>query len=196
MTLNLRAVITMPWAVVPRAIYLGAYWKVVSGRWAGGSRHCVERRINQRANSLEWSLWCASIAAGLLGFGAILALLVLMARLVAMPDATPITTPPGMPLLTGLALLTMQSVVAGVTEETAFRGYMQSIGGAAPWHRGRHPGAGHPVRPVARAQSPGCRAADAAVLRGPCRPSMAVSPGRLIRFFRPWRCMPLATPWY
>jgi uncharacterized membrane protein len=32
-----------------------------------------------------------------------------------------------MPLLTGFALLTMQSVVAGVTEEAAFRGYMQSM---------------------------------------------------------------------
>ena len=32
-----------------------------------------------------------------------------------------------MPLLTALALLTMQSVVAAVTEEAAFRGYMQSM---------------------------------------------------------------------
>ena len=64
---------------------------------------------------------------GLLGFGVILALLVLMSRLIALPDAAPITTPAAMPLLTALALLTMQSVVAGVTEEAAFRGYMQSM---------------------------------------------------------------------
>ena len=126
-TLNLRAGITMPWAVAPMAIYLGAYWMVVSGRWADGSGNSTQRRMNLRANSLGWSSWCASIAAGLLGFGAILALLVLMARLVALPDATPVETPRGMPLLTALALLTMQSVVAGVTEETAFRGYMQSM---------------------------------------------------------------------
>lgn len=125
--LNLRAGITMPWAVVPMAIYLGAYWMVVSGRWAGGSANGAQRRMNLRANTLTWSLWCASIAAGLLGFGAILLLLVLMARLVALPDAAPITTPAGMPLLTAFALLTMQSVVAAVTEEAAFRGYMQSM---------------------------------------------------------------------
>jgi membrane protease YdiL (CAAX protease family) len=83
--------------------------------------------MNLRANSLSWPLWCASIAAGLVGFGAILAVPALMARLVALPDAAPITTPPGMSLVTGFALLTMQSVVAGVTEEAAFRGYMQSM---------------------------------------------------------------------
>ena len=124
--LNLRAGITTPWAVVPMAVYLGAYWMVVSGRW-GGTANGAQRRTTLHANSLSWPLWCASIAAGLVGFGTILALLALMARLVALPDAAPITTPPGMPLVTGFALLTMQSLVAGVTEEAAFRGYMQSM---------------------------------------------------------------------
>jgi membrane protease YdiL (CAAX protease family) len=124
--LNLRAGITLPWAVVPMALYLGAYWMVVSGRWLGTTTG-AQRRINLRANGLSWPLWCASIAAGLIGFGAILALLTLMARLVSLPDAAPITTPPGMPFLTGFMLLSMQSVVAGVTEEAAFRGHMQSM---------------------------------------------------------------------
>jgi membrane protease YdiL (CAAX protease family) len=31
-----------------------------------------------------------------------------------------------MPLITGFLLLVMQSVVAGVSEEAAFRGYMQA----------------------------------------------------------------------
>jgi membrane protease YdiL (CAAX protease family) len=126
-TLNLRRGITLPWAVVPMAIYLATYWMVVSGRWAGSSASRARRRILLRANGMAWPLWGASIAAGLLGFGAILALLVLMARLVALPDAAPIATPTGMPLLTAVALLTMQSGVAGVTEEAAFRGYMQSM---------------------------------------------------------------------
>jgi membrane protease YdiL (CAAX protease family) len=126
-TLNLRQGVTLPWAVVPMAIYLGAYWMVVSGRWAGSSANRASRRALLRANSMPWSLWGASIAAGLLGFGAIVALLVLMARLVALPDAAPIATPTGMPALTAVALLTMQSAVAGVTEEAAFRGYMQSM---------------------------------------------------------------------
>jgi len=127
MALNLRRGITLPWSVVPMAIYLGIYWQVVSGRWAGSSANRARRRTLLRANSMAWSLWGASIAAGLLGFGAIVALLALMARLVALPEAAPIATPSGMPVLTVVALLTMQSAVAGVTEEAAFRGYMQSM---------------------------------------------------------------------
>lgn len=123
---NARAGLTVPWAVVPMAIYLGAYWMVVSGRW-GGAVSGTQRRLYLRANSLSWPLWAHSLAAGLVGFATILALLVLVARLVALPAGTPITTPAGMPMLTGFALLTMQSTVAGVTEEAAFRGYMQSM---------------------------------------------------------------------
>jgi membrane protease YdiL (CAAX protease family) len=48
-----------------------------------------------------------------------------MARLMVMPASEPITTPAGMPALTGFLLLVMSSVVAGVTEEAGFRGYMQ-----------------------------------------------------------------------
>ncbi|MGE3508389.1 MAG: CPBP family intramembrane glutamic endopeptidase [Vicinamibacterales bacterium] len=93
----------------------------------GGGRERAQRRTNLRANTLSWRMWCLSLAAGLVGFTAILALLVLVARLVDMPDAVPITTPPGMPLGAGFVLLAMQSLVAGVTEEAAFRGYMQSV---------------------------------------------------------------------
>ena len=48
-----------------------------------------------------------------------------MARIVPLPAAAPITTPEGMPRFTIFLLLTMSSIVAGVTEEAAFRGYMQ-----------------------------------------------------------------------
>jgi membrane protease YdiL (CAAX protease family) len=122
---NLLVGVTVPWAVLPMAIYLSAYWMVVSGRWSGAGG--AERRLRLRANALSWSMWSRSLAAGLVGFAAILALLVLVARLVALPDASPITTPAAMPLVTGVTLLVMQSVVAGVAEEAAFRGYMQSM---------------------------------------------------------------------
>lgn len=48
-------------------------------------------------------------------------------RLVRLPASAPITTPPEMPVVTAVLLLAMASVVAGVTEEAAFRGYMQSL---------------------------------------------------------------------
>lgn len=123
---NLRAGVTLPWAVVPMALWLGAYWKVVSGAW-GDSPSRPERRRHLHARPLSWALWRWSIAAGLVGLATILALLRLAARLVALPDGVPITTPAGMPMLTTVALLTMQSTVAGVTEEAAFRGYMQTM---------------------------------------------------------------------
>jgi membrane protease YdiL (CAAX protease family) len=84
------------------------------------------RRSNLRANALSGELWGASLAAGLLGFSALIALITLMARLVHLPGSGPLTTPAGMPSITAFLLLVMASVVAGVTEEAAFRGYMQS----------------------------------------------------------------------
>ena len=53
------------------------------------------------------------------------ALLAFAARLVHLPVSSPIVTPPDMPLVTALSLIVMASIVAGVTEEAAFRGYMQ-----------------------------------------------------------------------
>jgi membrane protease YdiL (CAAX protease family) len=70
-------------------------------------------------------MWGASLAAGTVGFGALLALLALAARLVHLPESAPIVIPPGMPLVTAVLLLVMQSLVAGVSEEAGFRGYMQ-----------------------------------------------------------------------
>jgi hypothetical protein len=66
-----------------------------------------------------------SLAAGLVGFGALVAFLTSMARVVELPASAPIVTPEGMPRATMFALLVMASLVAGVTEEAAFRGYMQ-----------------------------------------------------------------------
>lgn len=115
----------VPWAIVPMTIYLWAYFRFIGGRWraAGAER----RRANLRANRLPGIVWCVALPAGLLGFGAILAFLAVIARLVQLPAGAPISTPAGMPVATMFALLAMQSVVAGVTEESAFRGYMQSI---------------------------------------------------------------------
>ena len=125
-TWNLRVGTAVPWALVPMAIYLFAYWQFVGGHW-GSSSSSASRRANLRANRLPPGVWSASLAAGLLGFGALLGFLGLMARLVSLPSSTPIRSPPEMPLVTAFLLLAMASVVAGVTEEAAFRGYMQSM---------------------------------------------------------------------
>jgi len=122
--LNFRLGMAVPWAILPMALYLWAYWRFISGRWSGAS-DAAWLRTNLRANTLPPGLWTPALAAGALGFGALLALLALAARLVPLPASTPIVTPPEMPLVTAVLLLVMQSIVAGVTEEAAFRGYMQ-----------------------------------------------------------------------
>jgi membrane protease YdiL (CAAX protease family) len=122
---NLRFGTAVPWAIPPMALYLWAYWRFISGRWSApvDAARC---RANLRANRLPRGVWGASLAAGALGFSALLALLAVAARLVRLPSSAPIATPPDMPLVTAFLLLVMQSIVAGVTEEAAFRGYMQS----------------------------------------------------------------------
>src|SRR4030095_15180119 len=81
-TWNLRVGTAVPWALVPMAIYLFAYWQFIGGHW-GSSSSSASRRANLRANRLPPGVWSASLAAGLLGFGALLAFLGLMARLVS-----------------------------------------------------------------------------------------------------------------
>jgi membrane protease YdiL (CAAX protease family) len=121
---NFRVGNTLPWAVLPAALYLWAYWRFIGGRF-GTSAAAAVRRQNLRANALSLRMWAASLVAGLIGFGALVALLVLAARFIHLPASSPIMTPPQMPVLTALALIVMASIVAGVTEEAAFRGYMQ-----------------------------------------------------------------------
>jgi len=120
---NLRVGTTVPWALVPMAAYLLAYWLFLDGRW--GAADGAGRRALLRANPLATGTWMAALAAGMLGFAALLAFLSVGARLVVLPESAPLAMPPEMPVATVVAVLVMQSIVAGVTEEAAFRGYMQ-----------------------------------------------------------------------
>jgi membrane protease YdiL (CAAX protease family) len=123
--LNLRIGTTVPWAILPMAVYLAAYWGFLGGRW-GDPESAAIRRANLRANRLPLAMWGRSLAAGALGFAALLALLAFAARLVRLPATPPIVMPAAMPVMTAFLLIVMQSIIAGVTEEAAFRGYMQS----------------------------------------------------------------------
>ena len=123
--LNLWIGVTVPWAAMPMAAYLWIYWKFIRGDW-GAPESAATRRHYLRANALPGDVWPVALVAGLIGFGALLAFIAVMARLVPLPQSAQIPTPAGMPAVTMFVLLTMASVVAGVTEEAAFRGYMQT----------------------------------------------------------------------
>ena len=106
------------------ALYVWAYWRFIGGNW--GSRDSAEtRRASLRAHRLSRRMWGASLLAGLLGFATLLLFLTVMTRLVSSPATPPIGTPADMPFITSFLLLVMASIVAGVSEEAAFRGYMQ-----------------------------------------------------------------------
>lgn len=118
---NLALLPTVPWAVGPTAIYLGVYWKYIGGR----TGPAATRREQLRAHAVAPDVWPLAIVSGLIGFAAILALTGVMARLVPLPASSSIVFPEAMPPATAATLLVMASLVAGVTEEAAFRGYMQ-----------------------------------------------------------------------
>jgi membrane protease YdiL (CAAX protease family) len=122
--LNLHIAPALPWTVVPMAIYLWAYWRYIGGR-VGSPSSMESRRQRLRARSLSSAVWSLAIVTGLIGFAALLALVTLMGRVMTMPATAPLQAPPGMPFATMFTLLVMSSVVAGVTEEAGFRGYMQ-----------------------------------------------------------------------
>jgi membrane protease YdiL (CAAX protease family) len=124
LALNLRVWPQVPWALAPMVAYLWLYWGYIGGR-LGSPDTAEARRTSLRAGSLAPGVWTLALATGLVGFGGLVLLLLTMARLMAMPDSAPLTTPAGMPALTGFVLLVMSSIVAAVTEDAGFRGYMQ-----------------------------------------------------------------------
>lgn len=124
-TWNQKLLVSVPWAVLPTTLYLWLLWRYLQG--AGWPRSTVEaRRAGLRANRLPSDVWGMALFAGVLGLTALLPLLGVLSRLVRLPaESQPIIVPPQMPFVTVFLLLVMASVVAGVVEEAAFRGYVQ-----------------------------------------------------------------------
>jgi membrane protease YdiL (CAAX protease family) len=122
---NLRFGKAVPWAIVPMAAWLWAYWRFISGDWGSPETAASRRALSSRQSAVRRRLDGVTvcrlsrvrgpvrISCGLGAAGG-------AARL------GPLTAPERMPAFTAFLLLTMSSIVAGVTEESAFRGYMQT----------------------------------------------------------------------
>ena len=120
---NAKHWFTVPWAVPPAALYLWLFWRYAQG--AGWPRSTAEaRRTNCRANRVSEEVWGAALFAGALGLVALVLFLGVVNRLGRLL-AQPAEDLSHIPFVTRFLMLLMGSVVAGVVEEAAFRGYMQ-----------------------------------------------------------------------
>jgi len=122
---NQKVMLAVPWAVAPMAVYLWFWMRYLNGAgWPSATS--AARRESLRAGVPSADTFGTAIFAGMLGLMTIVPFAGVLSRLVRLPaEAQPIHAPAGMPFVTVMLLLTMASVVAGVVEEAAFRGYMQ-----------------------------------------------------------------------
>ncbi len=121
---NIRHESALPWAVPIMAVYLWLYWRYFVRGWGWPRSTSETRRINSRANRLPGEIWGAALLAGVLGLVSVLLLQGVLSRLVALPQQRDID-PSHYPLVTVFLSVLMSALVAGVVEETAFRGYLQ-----------------------------------------------------------------------
>ena len=121
---NIKYQPALPWAVPIMAVYLWLFWRYVRGEgWPRST--AAARRASSRANALPEDLWGPALLAGILGLVSVLLLQGVLSRLVALPQQRDLDDVSKYPALSVLLWVLMSAVVAGVVEETAFRGYLQ-----------------------------------------------------------------------
>ena len=120
---NLEHMPSVPWAVIPAALFLWMFWRYARGDWWPRSTSDT-RRTSLRANSLPGEVWGAAMVAGVLGLVALVLMQLVMNRVVVLPQQQGADLAK-YPAVTVALLVVMGSVVAGVVEEGSFRGYMQ-----------------------------------------------------------------------
>jgi membrane protease YdiL (CAAX protease family) len=120
---NLRFSPRLPWATAIMAAFLIPYWSFLKGRgWPQST--AAARRRGLRAEPLSSLVWRRSLVAGGLGLSASIALFMLSHRLIRWP-ISPHPDMSHIPSVTLLPSLLMSAIVAGISEEAGFRGYMQ-----------------------------------------------------------------------
>ena len=122
-SVNMRHGAWLPWAVPVMGVYLWLFWRFARG--AGWPRAAADaRRAHSRANPLPEEAWGPALVAGMLGLVSILLLQGVLGRLVTLPQQRDLDVSK-YPIASVLVWVVMSAVVAGVVEETSFRGYMQ-----------------------------------------------------------------------
>ena len=114
----------MPWATAVMAVVLAVWWRYLAqGRgWPASTGHA--RRLSARANPVPDHLWGPALGAGTLGLIGVLLFQGVLGRLISLPQQQELD-PSKFAFATVFAWVIMGALVAGVVEETAFRGYVQ-----------------------------------------------------------------------
>jgi len=120
---NTKHLSAIPWAVPIMAVYLWIYWRYVRGhgwpRWTAAAR-----RAGSRANPVPDEVWGPALLAGVLGLIGVLLFQGVLSRLLVLPQQRDLEVS-RYPVITVLLWVLMSAVVAGVVEETSYRGYIQ-----------------------------------------------------------------------
>jgi membrane protease YdiL (CAAX protease family) len=120
------ALIPPPWSIVVMGVVLWVYWRYFGGSWWPKST-AQSRRNCFRATRLAKSVWRWSLIAAMLGTVVMEAGFVVTFRILEFPAqawALEYDLGAASPWLAWLFVI-MAALVAGVTEEVGFRGYMQ-----------------------------------------------------------------------
>jgi membrane protease YdiL (CAAX protease family) len=121
-SLNLKYFPDLPWAAVITAGYLWFYWKYLRG-WGWPQATSAARHRNCRALNLPDDVWPAAIGAGILGLWSLLFFQSFYGRMVNLPSSSEDLS--HVPTFTLFISLIISAVVAGISEESGLRGYMQ-----------------------------------------------------------------------
>jgi membrane protease YdiL (CAAX protease family) len=119
--------ITAPWSAIPMVAALWVYLKWFGGNWAPKNNQST-RRNRFRLTSLSRVTWKWSLIAALLFVVVVQASFVVTFRLLEFPAArftADYKMLNSMPSGVAWLIIVMGSIVAGICEETGFRGYMQ-----------------------------------------------------------------------
>jgi membrane protease YdiL (CAAX protease family) len=123
-SMNLKHLPSVPWSVVPTIALLWLFWQYfIKGKgWPRST--AFFRKLMGRGNPLSAEGWGAAILAGILGLVSLLFFSGVISRMIQLPQQESSGLEQVPPASLFLMLLT-GSAVAGITEETGFRGYMQ-----------------------------------------------------------------------
>jgi membrane protease YdiL (CAAX protease family) len=121
---NLKFHPEIPWAFPMTAVVLAIYGGYFSGWGPPASTRDARKRL-ARASFPSARIWRAAIPAMLLGIIALVALRLVLPSLMPVPAPSVSIPLSSYPLPTIIGALLSIATIAGVTEEIAFRGYMQ-----------------------------------------------------------------------